>query len=104
MVDERAVCVVNYAGQWHAIADVCPHRGAALSEGHYRDGCLTCPAHLWRFSVVDGQKQGDPRTHVMVYPLRENEEGLQVYLPARVIERSLREVLLAHARGEDKNG
>lgn len=32
-----------------ALEDRCPHRGAPLSLGKVRDGCLQCPYHGWRF-------------------------------------------------------
>jgi phenylpropionate dioxygenase-like ring-hydroxylating dioxygenase large terminal subunit len=36
-------------GKIHVLADRCPHRGAPLSKGSVRDGCLVCPYHGWRF-------------------------------------------------------
>lgn len=36
-------------GKVHALADRCPHRGAPLSKGSVREGCLVCPYHGWRF-------------------------------------------------------
>jgi len=38
-------------GQAHAWRDLCIHRGAKLSLGKVRDGCLQCPYHGW---VYDG--------------------------------------------------
>ena len=37
------------AGQVHATADRCPHRGASLSLGRVRGGCVECPFHGFRF-------------------------------------------------------
>ncbi len=39
----------DQAGDVHATADRCPHRGASLSLGRVRDGCLECPFHGFRF-------------------------------------------------------
>jgi phenylpropionate dioxygenase-like ring-hydroxylating dioxygenase large terminal subunit len=65
-----------------AIQDVCPHRGARLSEGdcHYR-GTVACPYHGWVYD--DGGKNvavlsegpdsgvcGKPGTEAKVYPTR----------------------------------
>ena len=99
-VDGRAICVTRIADVSYAMSDVCPHNGSSLSEGILRNGCITCPAHLWRFSVADGTKQGDTRTRVATYPTRVVDAWLEVELPPRPVERSLRETLLAHARGE----
>jgi phenylpropionate dioxygenase-like ring-hydroxylating dioxygenase large terminal subunit len=40
------------AGAVHALSDVCPHRGAALSGGKVRGDCVQCPFHGFEF---DGQ-------------------------------------------------
>ncbi len=38
------------AGEWHALLEKCPHRGAALSLGTVTDdGNLQCRYHGWRF-------------------------------------------------------
>ena len=101
VVDGRPILLTRIDDTPHAIADVCPHNGAVLSEGVLRDGCVTCPSHLWRFSVVDGTKQGGPEVRVAVYPARVTDDGwVEVDLPASTPQRSLRETLLAHARGE----
>lgn len=97
----RAVMLVLLADGVHAVSDVCPHNGASLSDGVLKEGCVTCPSHLWRFSVVDGRKQGDPHTRIAVYPTRIVDSCIEVDVPPLPPQRSLREVLLAHARGED---
>ena len=62
---------------------------------------MTCPSHLWRFSLVDGTRQGFPEVRIRVYPTAVDEEGwITVDVPTAAPVRSLRETLLAHARGE----
>lgn len=101
VLDGQAICLTKIDGEPHAISDVCPHNGASLSEGVIRDGCVTCPSHLWRFSFHDGEKQGSHDVRVQVYGTRLTaEQWVEVEVPERTPERSLREVLLAHARGE----
>lgn len=95
------VMVVLVDGVPHALSDVCPHVGASLSGGVVKDGCVTCPSHLWRFSLTDGARQGRSDIAVPVYPVRQTSDGwLEVEVPPAVPVRSMRETLLAHARGE----
>lgn len=101
IVDGQAVCLTKVNGQPRAISDVCPHNGASLSDGVVKDGCVTCPSHLWRFSFLDGEKQGNPDVRVRVYDTQTANDGwVEVEVPERAPERSLREILLAHAHGE----
>ncbi len=47
---EKLVVFQDSGGQWHALLDRCPHRGAALSLGTVlEDGSLQCRYHGWRF-------------------------------------------------------
>lgn len=100
-LDGRTVLIAWDGTQVLAVNDTCPHRGASLSDGLLRDGCVTCPAHLWRFSLTDGAKQGDPRLRIATYPTRIVNDQVEVDLPAKATPMSLREALLAHARGAD---
>jgi len=98
----QPILLAKLDGEPHAITDVCPHNGSSLSEGIIREGCVTCPAHLWRFSLHDGTRQGTPEVRLQVYGTRLTAEGwVEVEVPEAVPTRSLRETLLAHARGED---
>lgn len=99
-LENRDITLALIESSPRAIANVCPHRGASLSDGLLRGDCVTCPAHLWRFSFVDGRKQGDPHTAVPVYPTRVVDGYVEVDVPPPPQERSMREILLAHARGE----
>ncbi len=36
-------------GEMKAVEDKCPHRGASLSKGVRKDGCIECPYHGWKF-------------------------------------------------------
>lgn len=98
----QPILLTRLEGRPHAITDVCPHNGASLSDGIIKDGCVTCPAHLWRFSLHDGERQGTPEVRLRVYPTRLTAEGwVEVDVPVPTPTRSLRDTLLAHARGED---
>src|SRR5256885_12571561 len=51
--DELAVCNVN--GEYYAIDNFCPHKGAPLSEGSLCGHILECGWHGWQFDVRSGE-------------------------------------------------
>ena len=78
------------AGVVHATADRCPHRGASLSLGRVRGGCIECPFHGLRFdgagACVAAPCNGDevPRhIHVEAYEVREAHGFVWLWWGAR---------------------
>jgi nitrite reductase/ring-hydroxylating ferredoxin subunit len=51
--DELAVCNVN--GEYYAIDNFCPHKGAPLSEGSFCGHIIECGWHGWQFDVRSGE-------------------------------------------------
>jgi phenylpropionate dioxygenase-like ring-hydroxylating dioxygenase large terminal subunit len=52
LAGESLVLFRNSAGQFAALPNRCPHRGAPLSGGQIaEDGCLQCPYHGWHFAA-----------------------------------------------------
>ncbi len=54
-VEGHVGVVGNVDGDFHALADSCPHHGASLSEGTLKGTRLTCPWHAWSFDITDGR-------------------------------------------------
>ena len=50
LLGQRLVVARFADGAVHAFADLCPHRGTALSLGAMVDGCLRCPYHGWTYA------------------------------------------------------
>jgi nitrite reductase/ring-hydroxylating ferredoxin subunit len=94
------VLVAVVDGLPRAVSAACLHKGASLEGGVCRDGVITCPSHWWRYDLRDGTLQGTPGAGLAVYPARVTDGMVEVELPAPSQARSLREALLAHARGE----
>jgi len=94
------VLVAMVDGHPRAVSAACLHKGASLEGGVCRDGVITCPSHWWRYDLRDGTLQGTPGAGLAVYPARVRDGMVEVELPAPSQARSLREALLAHARGE----
>lgn len=103
--DRARVCVVRFTdadGTEHVqgMLDRCPHRDIALSGGLIKDGLLTCPGHFWQFDLVDGHRTDLPEQVLSLYPTMVEEGWVWVQLPKEVAPMSMREWLLAQARGE----
>jgi nitrite reductase/ring-hydroxylating ferredoxin subunit len=76
-LDGRGVVVFNVKGEFFALSDQCPHKGASLSGGkmtglvesggpgdytYTRVGeIVRCPWHGWEFDVRTGRSYCDPR-------------------------------------------
>jgi len=102
VIDDQAILLTKLGGEPHAITDVCPHNGTSLADGIIKDDCVTCPGHLWRFSLHDGERQGTPEVRLRVYATRLTADSwVEIEVPETAPVRTLRETLLAHARGED---
>jgi 3-phenylpropionate/trans-cinnamate dioxygenase ferredoxin subunit len=94
----RAIGVFRLAGDFFALADRCPHRGAPLcSSGEVvnavegvgdrarvtREGALVrCPWHKWDFEIATGRCAVDARLRVRRYPVRVRGDELVVSLGA----------------------
>jgi nitrite reductase (NADH) small subunit len=101
--DGHAACVSLADGQPRAIADRCPHREAVLSGGLVRDGVVICPGHFRRFDLRTGRCIGQPGEGARTYECAVVDGWVQVDLGTAPPQRSMREILLAHARGDDRS-
>ncbi|MFP5361853.1 MAG: Rieske (2Fe-2S) protein [Thermoleophilia bacterium] len=54
------IAIYHVDNRLHAVADVCPHAGAALSEGSLDGAVVTCPRHGSQFRVTDGERVRGP--------------------------------------------
>ena len=54
-IDRHRIAVFLHEGRFHAISDVCNHKGGPLSEGRLRGEFVTCPWHAWEYSVITGK-------------------------------------------------
>jgi nitrite reductase/ring-hydroxylating ferredoxin subunit len=53
-VNQKRIALFNMGGQFYAIDDVCPHRGAPLSEGELDGETVVCPWHGALFALRTG--------------------------------------------------
>lgn len=53
--DGLELAVYNINGELHAMDNLCPHRGAQLSEGDLCGHVIECWLHGWQFDVRTGE-------------------------------------------------
>lgn len=93
-VDGTSIGIFNVDGEYHALENVCPHRGGPICTGsvrgkleaewpgpgeaereYYADKLVVaCPWHGWEFSIEDAQHLGDPTISVRQFDA-EVEDG-----------------------------
>jgi nitrite reductase/ring-hydroxylating ferredoxin subunit len=81
-----------------AFENRCLHDDSPLAGGWVEHGVLTCPAHFWRYRLPSGERVGFPGEILVSYPVEVVEGRVVVDLPDPGPARSMREVLLEHAR------
>ncbi|MBI2351951.1 MAG: non-heme iron oxygenase ferredoxin subunit [Deltaproteobacteria bacterium] len=59
-VNGKKIAIFNVAGSFHAIDDICSHRGGSLSQGMIEGEKVTCPWHGAVFDIRSGEVLGPP--------------------------------------------
>ena len=85
-VGDKELALFNYKGDYYAIDNVCPHRGAPLGEGRIEEGILICPNHEWRFELKSGWCPQNPELSTEVYPIKVHEGKIYVRLEKAKVE------------------
>ncbi len=55
LIDGKELALYNIAGEFYAIENFCPHKGAPLADGNLCGHTVECDWHGWRFDVRTGQ-------------------------------------------------
>jgi nitrite reductase (NADH) small subunit len=79
-VNDRWVGLFNVDGVYHAIDNLCLHRGGPLSDGPARDCIVTCPWHGWQYDIRTGTLVQDPSVGVTRHETRVVGDDIQVRL------------------------
>jgi nitrite reductase/ring-hydroxylating ferredoxin subunit/multimeric flavodoxin WrbA len=52
---KQDIAVFNIGGNFHAISNICAHKGGPLSQGILEKSIVTCPWHGWKYDVRNGK-------------------------------------------------
>jgi nitrite reductase/ring-hydroxylating ferredoxin subunit len=76
------ILLVNVNGSYHAVDELCPHSGAALSEGDLYGEVVECPLHSSMFRVRTGEVLTPPASeNLTVYRVRVEGDDILVGPP-----------------------
>ena len=82
-----AVLVVHLNGDFHALQGTCSHEYFELDRGFLTAGTLTCPLHLSRFDLTDGEPLDPPaELPLAVYPLEVVDGRVVIEVPDGPLE------------------
>ena len=79
-VGERWVGLFNLNGEYHAIDNVCLHRGGPLCEGPISGTVVTCPWHGWQYDVRTGENEFDRAIKLDTYAVKVENGDILVAL------------------------
>ncbi|MBC9251487.1 (2Fe-2S)-binding protein [Pseudomonas alcaligenes] len=74
----HGIALFNIDGQFHAVADSCPHQGSSLCAGQVQGRVVQCRAHGLRFDLASGYLLNSDQLKVATYPVV--EEGDHLYI------------------------
>jgi nitrite reductase (NADH) small subunit len=52
---EKELALYNVNGEFYAVENFCPHKGAPLADGHLCGHVVECDWHGWRFDLRTGE-------------------------------------------------
>ncbi len=77
-INDKRIALFNVDGQFYAIDDACPHRGASLAESIAKNGKVYCSWHLFDFDLKTGACGAIPEFPVQTYELK--IEGTEIFV------------------------
>ena len=79
-VSGRHVAVFRLGNEFHALDNMCLHRGGPLCDGQIENDVVTCPWHFWSYEIRTGTMVQDPRVGVSKHEVRIEGEVISVRL------------------------
>lgn len=82
IVDDQPVGIFHVAGEFHALANDCPHAGASLAHGLIEGDVVRCRIHHWAFCIRTGNylDEARPQFDAKTFAIRVVNDEVQVQL------------------------
>ncbi len=97
-VDDGRVVVARLGDQVFAYDNECLHQASPLAGGMVKDGIITCPLHFWRYEAATGDCRNAKGARLASHATEIVDGEVLVDVPTVETPRSMREILLEHAR------
>lgn len=78
-IGDKTIALFNEGGQFYALDDACPHRGASLAESICKNGKVYCSWHLFDFDLKTGECGAIPDFPVQTYEVKIEGEEIFVW-------------------------
>ena len=79
-VENNSIAIFNVDNNFHAIDNVCLHRGGPLGDGELNNNVVTCPWHGWTFNVETGENANNPSLCLTKYDVKVNGKDIELTL------------------------
>lgn len=80
VVNGRHVALFRLGDDFHALDNLCLHRGGPLCDGPIANHVVTCPWHGWSYQITTGMMVQDPRVGVSKHDVRIDGDTILVRL------------------------
>jgi nitrite reductase (NADH) small subunit len=78
VVAGHPVALFRVGDSFHALSNVCLHRGGPVGEGHLDGFFVTCPVHGWEYDVRSGQNTLNPFARLRTFSVRVDGDDIFV--------------------------
>jgi 3-phenylpropionate/trans-cinnamate dioxygenase ferredoxin subunit len=81
-IDETPIVILNIAGNYYAVADVCSHDDGPVGEGNIEGFEIICPRHGARFDIRSGKALALPAfVDIPAFPVRVVGDQIEIGIP-----------------------
>ena len=77
------LALVRTGGSYHALENLCPHRGGQICDGSVdaEKNEIVCPLHGWNFDINTGASPYNPQDRIRKYRAESRDDGVYVEIP-----------------------
>lgn len=78
--DGSEIALFNIEGEYFAVENFCPHRGAIISDSRTYGREVECDSHGWRFDLATGECLTTPICSIETYAVKIEDGFVKVFI------------------------